>query len=124
MAMLGFFNCQRNRMLILLAKKPFGGGHIEKMLEPAFKTRLNRLFQLWLRDNLCSICSRYHEPDAPPPPKPPPPPPKPPPPKPPRPLPPRPPPAIKACKISCASEVTNNKNTPAPIIKLAIQPMP
>src|SRR5690606_27005845 len=111
-------------MLILLGEKAFGCRHIKEMLEPAFKTRLCMFFQLGMRDDLCRICSCYHEPDAPPPPNPPPPPPKPPPPKPPRPLPPRPPPAIKACKISCASEVTSKKNTPAPIIKLAIKPMP
>src|SRR5690606_41538399 len=80
-------------------------------------------FQLRLRDNLCRVCRCYHEPDAPPPPKPPPPPPKPPP-KPPRPLPPRPTPEAKAYKSSCASEVINTKNTPIPIIKLAIKPMP
>src|SRR5690606_35211814 len=124
MSMLGFFHRDCNRMLILLGEKTLGCRHIKEMFQPALKTRLRMFFQLRLRDNLCRICRCYHEPDAPPPPNPPPPPPKPPPPKPPRPLPPRPPPAIKACKISWASEVTNKKNTPAPIIKLAIKPMP
>src|SRR5690606_12958661 len=106
---------------VLPGKKALGCRHIKEMLEPALKTWLCMFFQLGLRDNLCRICRCYHEPDAPPPPNPPPPPPTPPPPKPPRPLPPRPPPAINACKISCASEVTSKKKTPAPIIKLAIK---
>src|SRR5690606_37918809 len=124
MSMLGFFHRKCNRMLILLGEKTLGCRHIKEMLEPALKARLRMFFQLGLRDNFCRICCCYHEPDAPPPPKPPPPPPKPPPPNPPRPPPPRPAPEAKAYKSSCASEVINTKNTPIPIIKLAIKPMP
>src|SRR5690606_29301268 len=101
MPMLCFFDCERNRMLILSGEKALRCRHIKEMFQPALKTWLCMLSQLRLCDDVCCISCCYHEPDAPPPPKPPPPPLKPPPPKPPRPLPPRPAPAIKACKTSC-----------------------